>query len=119
MPHVTKIKRKSEGVRGELNTVACATNKILLKIDIVEKAAHQHKTLFHSEYGARASSVIRLCEDCFGSCHTVLPYSAFSSVKTLLALKTRGLCLLHGHGENLPLKMCGKLGTTVHFSESS
>ncbi len=91
MPHVTKIQRKPEGVGAELKTVACATTKILLKIDIVECAARQHKKRFHAEFGAGTSCVLRLCEGYFGSGRTVVADSAFSSVKTLLALKKQGL----------------------------
>eukprot|EP00731_Ephydatia_muelleri_P015871 Em0009g295a len=68
MPHKTKVARKPEGVGAEMKSLACGETGILLKLDIMEgKEANQRKD------------------------YAQLYDSAFSSVKTLLALQERGL----------------------------
>ncbi|KAL5471568.1 hypothetical protein EMCRGX_G029695 [Ephydatia muelleri] len=74
MPHKTKIVRKPEGVGAELKAMACGSTGILLKLDIMEGKEANHLKPF--------SAVWR---------KIVHADSAFLSVKTLLALKERGL----------------------------
>ena len=91
MPHKTKIVRKSEGVGAELKAMACGSTGILLKLDIMEGKGANHLKPFSAEFGESTAVVLRLCSSLFGTGRIVHADSAFSSVKTLLALEERGL----------------------------
>ena len=91
MPHKTKIVRKPEGVGAELKSMACGSTGILLKLDIMEGKDANRRKSFSAEFGEGTAVVLRLCSSLFGSGRIVHADSAFSSVKTLLALEQKGL----------------------------
>lgn len=62
-----------------------------MKIDLVEGKQRQHKKKYHKEYGEGTAVSLRLVEDWFGTGRTIVGDSYFSSVKTLNALRERGL----------------------------
>ena len=90
MPHKTKIVQKA-GVGAELKAMACGLTGILLKLDIMEGKEANHLKPFSAEYGESTAVVLRLCSSLFGTGRNVHADSAFSSVKTLIALGERGL----------------------------
>ena len=91
MPHKTKIARKPEGVGAELKALACGSTGILLKLEIMEGKDANRQKLYSAEYGEGTAVVLRLSSSLFGSGRIVHADSAFSSVKTLIALEDRGL----------------------------
>ena len=91
MPHKTKVARKPEGVGAEMKSLACGETGILLKLDIMEgKEANQRKD-YAQLYGEGTAVTLRLTQEYYGTGRVFHADSAFSSVKTLLALQERGL----------------------------
>ena len=91
MPYKTKVARKLEGVGAEMKSLACGETGILLKLDIMEgKEANQRKD-YAQLYGEGTAVTLRLTQEYYGTGRVVHADSAFSSVKTLLALQDRGL----------------------------
>jgi len=91
IPHLTKIPRKPEGIGAELKAVACSTTGLLLRLEVMEGKQRQSQKPYASEFGEGTAVVLRLTHDFKGSGRTVIGDSAFSSVRTLIALKQRGL----------------------------
>ncbi|OQR82277.1 hypothetical protein ACHHYP_16291 [Achlya hypogyna] len=91
LPHKTKIKRKPEGVGADIKSVACSTTGVLLGLDIMEGQSRQHAKPYWVQYGEGTAFVLRPTEAKKSTGRTVVANSAFASVKTLLALKERGL----------------------------
>jgi hypothetical protein len=91
MPHVTKIPRKPEGIGAEIKAMACGATGILLRLEIMEGQRRQADKPHAKEYGEGTAVVLRLTEDFKGTGRTVVGDSAFSSVRTLVALGRRGL----------------------------
>ena len=91
MPHKTKIPRKPEGVGAEMKSLCCGITGIMLKLDIMEGKDRQAAKPFCAEYGEGTAITLQLTQGYFGSSRVVHADSAFSSVKTLEALKIHGL----------------------------
>ncbi|KAL5467723.1 hypothetical protein EMCRGX_G031988 [Ephydatia muelleri] len=91
MPHVTKIPRKPEGEGAEMKALADGQTKILIRLDVMEGKEHQRKKAF-ADIGSEGTAVtLRLTQPWFGSGRVVHADSAFSSVKTCMALRQYGL----------------------------
>ena len=90
LPHVTKIPRKPEGVGAELKSCADGMSGVILSLDIMEGKECQSKKDYE-ELGAGSAVTLRLTQSYFGSGRIVIADSAFASVKTLEALRFRGL----------------------------
>ena len=67
--------------------MACGSTGILLKLDIMEGKEANHLKPFSAEFGESTAVVLRLCSSLFGTGRIVHADSAFSLVKTLLALE--------------------------------
>ena len=90
-PHVTKIKGKPEGVGAELKSAADGDSGIMLRLDVMEGQAVQRAKPFYNDYKSEGTAVImRLVKPWFNHGRVVHADSAFSSVKTLLALRSQG-----------------------------
>ena len=57
----------------------------------MEGKVHQHEKLFEHEFGAGTALTLRLTHSYFGTGRIFIADRGFSSVKTLIALKQRGL----------------------------
>lgn len=91
LPHVTKIRRKPEGVGAEFKAICDGSTKIMLGLELMEGKTIQ-RTKQYSDCGSQGTAItLRLCKSYFGSNRIVHADSAFSSVKTLLKLKENGL----------------------------
>lgn len=90
-PHKTKIVRKPEGMGAELKALAGGESGILLKLDIMEGKETNQKKALSSEFGEGTAITLCLTDAFIASGRTVICDSAFGSVKTLLALRVRGL----------------------------
>ena len=90
-PHKTKIVRKPEGVGCELKSAADGMSGIILQLELMEGSEAQSKKPGHAEYGESTSQLLRLCAPWRGTARTIIADSAFSSVKSLLALLDQGL----------------------------
>ena len=90
-PHKTKIARKPEGVGCELKSAADGMSGIILQLELMEGSEAQSKKPGHAEYGEGTSQLLRLCAPWRGTARTIIADSAFSSVKSLLALLDQGL----------------------------
>jgi len=90
VPHVTKIARKPEGVGTELKSIADGSTGALLRLDIMEGKRRNSQKEF-ANFGAGTAQVLRLSKNYFGSGRLIIGDSAFSSVKTCLECKARGL----------------------------
>ncbi|POM58710.1 Hypothetical protein PHPALM_36607 [Phytophthora palmivora] len=73
IPHLTKIKRKPEGVGTEVKSIADGDTGVLLGLEIMEGAHRQRQKAYNAEFGE-------------GSGRTIVADSAFASVKTLVQL---------------------------------
>eukprot|EP00731_Ephydatia_muelleri_P012969 Em0007g279a len=91
MPHKTKIARKPEGVGAEMKALACEETGIILKLDMMEGGEANRRKDFSQEYGEGTAVTLRLTKEYYGTGRVVHADSAFSSMKTLLALRERGL----------------------------
>ena len=90
-PHVTKIARKPEGVGAELKAAADGETNIMLSLDIMEGKEHQ-RVKKYADVGSEGTAVcLRLCEHYFASGRVIHADSAFSSVRTCLAMRKYGL----------------------------
>ena len=90
MPHVTKIPRKPEGVGTEMKSIACGDTKMIIGLDLMEGAVRNAAKEFN-EFGAGTGQILRLARKYFGSGRLIVADSAFSSVKTCVELRNRGL----------------------------
>ena len=86
LPHQTKIIRKPEGTGAEMKSVACAESLVILRVDIMEGREQNRLKQWSQQYGEGTAVVLRLCSPWAGSGRIVIADSAFSSVKTLIAL---------------------------------
>ena len=91
MPHKTKIAHKPEGVGAEMKALACGETGIILKLYMMEGREANRRKDFSQEYGEGTAVTLRLTKEYYGTGRVVHADSAFSSVKTLLALRERGL----------------------------
>jgi hypothetical protein len=91
LPHVTKIARKPEGVGTELKSIACGQTGILTKLELMEGQERNRLKPYAAQFGEGTGIVLRLPEQYTGTGRIIHADSAFSSVKTLLALKQKGL----------------------------
>ena len=90
-PHVTKIARKPEGVGAELKAAADGETNIMLSLDIMEGKERQ-RVKKYSDVGSEGTAVcLRLCEHYFKTGRVIHADSAFSSVRTCLAMRKYGL----------------------------
>ncbi len=90
-PHVTKIKRKPEGVGAELKCAADGDSGIMLRLDVMEGQAAQRAKEYYDIYKSEGTAVLmRLVQPWMNCGRVVHADSAFSSVKTLLALRSVG-----------------------------
>lgn len=85
-PHITKIKRKPEGIGTELKAASCGKSKITLQIEIMEGADAMKSKQYNKEYGAGCGVVLRLMSPWQYKNKVVIADSAFSSMVTLMAL---------------------------------
>lgn len=85
-PHITKIKRKPEGIGTELKAASCGQSKITLQIEIMEGAEAMKSKTYNREYGAGCGVVLRLVKPWQFKQKVVIADSAFSSLVTLMAL---------------------------------
>ena len=90
IPHQTKIARKPEGTGAEMKSVACALSLVILQLEAMEGKDANRAKQWTEEFGEGAAICLRLCQRWAGSARIVIADSAFSSVKTLIAL----FCLL-------------------------
>ena len=86
LPHQTKIARKPEGVGAEMKSVACAESLLILRVDVMEGKERNRLKQWSQEYGEGTAVVLRLCAPWAGTGRIVIADSAFSSVKTLIAV---------------------------------
>ena len=91
MPHKTKLPRKPKGVGTEIKSLACGDTGIILKLEIMEGKEANRKKDYFQQYGEGTAVTLRLTKEYYGSGRVVHADSAFSLVKTLLALQERGL----------------------------
>ena len=80
-----------EGVGAEMKALACGETGIILKLDMMEGREANRRKDFSQEYGEGTAVTLRLTKEYYGTGRVVHADSAFSSVKTLLALRERGL----------------------------
>ena len=85
-PHITKIKRKPEGIGTELKAASCGQSKMTLQLEIMEGAEAMKSKLHNKEYGAGCGVVLRLVQPWQFKQKVVIADSAFSSMITLMAL---------------------------------
>ena len=91
MPHKTKIARKPEGVGAEMKALACGETGNIMKLDMMEGREANRRKDFSQVYGEGTAVTLQLTKEYYGTGRVVHADSAFSSVKTLLALRERGL----------------------------
>jgi hypothetical protein len=87
MPHVTKIKRKPEGVGAEMKAVADGESGCILGVDMMEGKKRMAQVPYAADHQAGTATVLRLCQPWSESGRTVIVDSAFSSVRTLIAVR--------------------------------
>jgi hypothetical protein len=90
-PHITKIPRKPETLSMEIKDCADGLTKIILHIELMEKAEKMNQLEYVTEWGAAPAYCLRLAKRFHGSSRVVNGDSAFASVKTCLALHQKGL----------------------------
>ena len=86
-----KIKRKPKGVGCEAKTIADALSGIMIGIELNEGKERNARKRWHSTHGATTSTTLRLTQPWHGSGRIVVDDSWFSSVKTAVQLRKRGL----------------------------
>ena len=86
-----KIKRKPKGVGCEAKTIADALSEIMIRIELNEGKEQNARKRWHSTHGATTSTTLRLTQPWHGSGRIVVGDSWFSSVKTAVQLRKRGL----------------------------
>ena len=91
LPHKTKIMRKPQGIGAELKSLADGESGILLHLELMEgKAANEDKE-FCDRFPSSIALTLRVVKHYFGTGITLHADSAFSSVSTAKALRSRGL----------------------------
>lgn len=91
MPAVMKIKRKPKGIGCEVKTAADAGSKIMLRMEINEGKDGMKDKKWQKDFGAGTATALRLTEPWHGTGRVIIGDSWFSSVKTSIELKSRGL----------------------------
>lgn len=91
MPAVMKIKRKPKGVGCEVKTAADSGSRIMIQMEINEGKEAMKDKKFQKDFGAGTATTLRLTETWHGSGRIVVGDSWFSSVKTSIELKKRGM----------------------------
>ena len=90
-PHVTKIIRKPKGVGMEVKNLACCDSGILMALEIMAGKLEMQEREYVREYGGGTSLLLRLSANWHGTGRLIVADSAFASVKSAVALKSRGL----------------------------
>ena len=90
-PHITKIARKPKGVGVEFKSAADGPTGILIYLEIQEGAERMQNKTYSRQYGASTAVTLRLTSNWFETKRTIIADSWFSSVKTLIQLRNRGL----------------------------
>jgi len=88
IPHQTKIIRKPQGVGAEIKAIADGESGILLGLDIMEEKEAMREKEYVAEWGAGTAVCLRLMQPYAEQQKILIANSAFSSVKTLIALWT-------------------------------
>ena len=86
MPHVTKVVRKPRGVGAEMKAIGCGRSGIIWKLDLLEGQEREALKQHNAEYGAGTGVCLRLAAHLQRSGRIIVGDSAFSSVKTCMAL---------------------------------
>ena len=91
LPRKTKIMRKPQGIGAELKSLADGESGILLHLEFMEgKAANETKE-FCDQFPSSIALTLRVVKHYFGTGITLHADSAFSSVSTAKALRSRGM----------------------------
>ena len=113
LPRKTKIMRKPQGIGAELKSLADGESGILLHLEFMEgKAANETKE-FCDQFPSSIALTLRVVKHYFGTGITLHADSAFSSVSTAKALRSRGM---HFMG---CVKTACKLYPKKYFEEST
>ncbi|KAG8302911.1 hypothetical protein J6590_020665 [Homalodisca vitripennis] len=102
MPAVMKIKRKPKGVVCEVKTICDSTSRIMIGLEINEGKEEMKNKKWQKDFGAGTATTLRLTEPWHGTGRIVVGDSWFSSVKTSIQLKERGM--VKTAYRNYPLK---------------
>jgi hypothetical protein len=94
MPHVTKIKRKPQGVGLEIKDACDVISGIMLRLELCEGKEAMLEKPFQRELDSGTATLLRLTEPWWGTGRIVCADSAFASVKAAVALRKRGLHFL-------------------------
>lgn len=91
MPHVSKIKRKPEGVGAEIKAAADGSTSIIMRLDIMEGKQRQAMKEYSDLLLEGTAITLRVMKPWFSTGRIVHADSAFSSVYGLLQCRTHGL----------------------------
>jgi Transposase IS4 len=91
LPHKTKIMRKPQGIGAELKSLADGESGILLNLEFMEGKDAQNLKEYCDIYPSSIALTLRIVKHYFGSGITLHADSAFSSVATAKALRSRGV----------------------------
>lgn len=91
MPNLMKIKRKPKGVGCEVKTLCDSRSKIMLRLEINEGKDKMATKEGRVEYGAGASTLLRLTRPYRGTGRIILADAWFASLKATKALLDHGL----------------------------
>jgi hypothetical protein len=94
MPHVTKIKRKPQGVGLEMKDACDVMSGIMLRLELCEGKEAMLEKPFQRELGAGTATLLRLTKPWWETGRIVCADSAFASVKSAVELRKRGLHFL-------------------------
>jgi len=86
IPHLTKIAHKPRGVGAELKAMCDGKSGILMSLELMEGKERGNVKKYHDLYGHGTAVTMRLVQNWAGTGRIVTADSAFSSVKTLVAL---------------------------------
>ena len=91
LPHISVESRKPVNRGTEAKAICDGQSNIMLKFEILEGKTVMQRKRYCQQYGATTATVLRLAEHYNGSGRIIIGDSWFSSMKTLCALKERGL----------------------------
>lgn len=91
LPHKTKIMRKPQGIGAELKSLADGESGILVNLEFMEGRDAQALKEFCDVYQSSIALTLRAVRHYFGTGITLHADSAFSSVATAKALRSRGI----------------------------
>ena len=91
LPHKTKIMRKPQGIGAELKSLADGESGILVNLEFMEGRDAQALKEFCDVYPSSIALTLRAVRHYFGTGITLHADSAFSSVATAKALRSRGI----------------------------